>query len=167
MSATSSNSASGWSKRLDQAKQWASMNRTVAAIGAGGLLGLRLLAVALLYRRRRKPAPAKHKKVPGVQPKYSPADELDDLENDFGDQEYETVFDDYAVETSGSKPNVQVPSGDESAAVDQQWADMFAELNETETPATEPVTGSYAPATPTIPVHAMKHEEYEREVFEL
>lgn len=166
VSSTSANAGSGWAKRLDQAKQWVSMNRTVAAVGAGGLLGLILLAVALLYRRRRKPAATKHKKAPGVQPKYSPANELDDLENDFVDQEYETVFDDLAVETSASKANVHRPA-DESTAVNQQWADMFAELNEMETPATEPVTDSYAPATPTIPVHAMKHEEYEREVFEL
>ncbi len=173
VSSNSTNSASGWAKRLDQAKQWVSMNRTVAAIGAGGLLGLILLAVALLYRRRRKAPPAKHKKVPGVQPKYSPANELDDLRSDFGDEEYETVFDDYAVEAAGSKPNVGVRSEDElpSAGGSQQWADMFAdlneELNEPELPATEPITGSYAPATPTMSVNAMKHDEYEREVFEL
>jgi hypothetical protein len=139
----------------------------VAAISAGSLLGLILLAVTFLYRRRRKSAPAKHKKLPGIQPKYSPANKLDDFQNEFGDEDYETVFDDYAVEANGSQPSTQVPSADDSELTGSpQWADLFADVEETEMTETG-ATSSYVPATPTVPVHAMKHEEYEREVIEL
>lgn len=168
VTSSSANSSSGWVKRLEQAKQWVSMNRMVAAIGAGSLLGLILLVVTLLYRRRRKPAPAKHKKLPGVQPKYSPASEQDDFQNKLGDENYETVFDDYAVEANGSQPSTQVPLADDSELTGSlQWAGLFEDVEATEMPAEEAATSSYVPATPTVPVHAMKHEEYEREVFEL
>jgi hypothetical protein len=64
---------------------------------------------------------------------------------------------------------MRVPFVDDSEMTTEasQWASELAESVTADAPAQQTVTSSYVPATPTIPIHAMKHEEYEREVFEL
>ncbi|HKO98337.1 MAG TPA: hypothetical protein VJU86_15170 [Pyrinomonadaceae bacterium] len=157
-------SSAGWTKRLNVVSQWISANRIPAAVGAAILFLLIASAVAMLYRRRRKPVATRRSKVPGVQPKYSPEADLDDFRDDFDDEAYETVFDDYASEATQPKSKVNLPFADDSNAGTRQWANDLPESNPRPAPD---VTSPYVAATPTMPIHAMKHEEYEREVFEL
>ena len=162
---STTSSSSGWAKRFDGAKQWLSMNRLAAGIAGTVLVALILLSLAFLYRRRRQPIQAKHKKVPGVQPKFSEARESNDFQADFGTEEYETVFDDYTGTRSKLNANTPIVRESEAAEETQLWEDEF-EPNATGLRAKNAAT-SNIPATPMVPIHAMKHDEYEREVFEL
>lgn len=163
-------SASTWGKRLEMVSKWISTNRAPTSIGAAVLFGLIIFALAMFYRRRRKPISARRAKVQGVKPRYSPGNDFEGFENDFGNEVYETVFDDYETEARQSTAEVNLPFADDSSPSKQgtQWADEVPEFPVAQTPpASRPMTSPHVPKAPSIPIHAMKHEESEREVFEL
>ena len=93
------------------------------------------------------------------------ATESNNFQDDFGSEDYETVFDDSTG--TKSKLNANLPFVRESEAAEETplWKDEF-ESKATGLRAKDAAT-SNIPATPMVPIHAMKHDEYEREVFEL
>lgn len=162
-------SGSSWSKRQQMASQWISSNRLPASIGAAVLFGLIILASAMLYRRRKKPVNGKRAKVQGVKPKYSSGSEIEGFEDGLGEGAYETVFDDYQTRVREPRAEVNLPYADDLSTSEQgiHWADVVPGSSVVETATASRPTSSDYDKVPTIPVHAMKHEEYEREVFEL
>jgi hypothetical protein len=162
----SATSSTGWRKRSELAVQWVSANRVVASVGAFVVLSLVVFSVSMIYLKRRKHVNTKRLKVPGVQPKNSPARDPEDVVANSNAEYDDMLFDEYLSDVND--PEVTLPS----AALDfsqpnncgLEWAEEVSEPTE---PPAAAVNQRWMPATPPISSYTTRNEVPEREVFEL
>jgi hypothetical protein len=148
--------------------QWVSANRVAASVGAFVLLSLIVFGASMLYRKRRKHVETKRVKVPGVQPKYSPVSDPEELPANSNAEYDDMLFDDYVSDVRDTE--VTLPSAalnfSQPRNGDREWAERVSQQEAAQSTAA-PVDQPWIPATPSLPDYAMKNEVPEREVFEL
>ncbi len=180
-SQSSSSTTTDLKSRRQRLFQWVSANRKAVALGALALLSVIAVIALVRYGPRRSTLKAKHSKSPGVQPKFSPATEWDDLLADPFDvpssrtqtSQYvnDVSFDDWQ---SGPYPVPVADSDVQAASPDQEIAEDTGRVTD---PNLAPLEGTlkddeWVPSKPSLgsPIFSSydsHSENQEREVFEL
>jgi hypothetical protein len=178
----SSSSAPNLNGRRQRLIQWVSANRSTVLLGTLGLLGLITLIALVRYSRQMNAPKAKHSKSPGVQPKFSPATEWEDLLADpFDVPSSKTQTLEYVDETksdpwqSGSHPVPVAVSDSSPASVEESLDEQTGRIT---APNLAPVRGTSAKdpewvlpkssiGAPIFNHQEIHSENQEREVFEL
>jgi hypothetical protein len=164
----SATSSVGWKKRSEMAMRWVSANQVAASVGAFVLLILIVFGASMLYRKRRKHVKTKRVKVQGVQPKFSPDNDPEELPANSNAEYDDLLFDNYVSDVRDAE--VTLPSAALNVSQPhnggREWAERVAEPEAAQSTAA-PVNQRWIPATPSIPDDAIRNEVPEREVFEL
>lgn len=107
-------------------------------------------------------------KVPGVQPKNSPASDSEESMANSNAVYDDMLFDDYVSDVTD--PEVTLPSAalgsSQPSNGGQEWAEQVFEAGSAR-PTAARVNQRWIPANPPIPSYTNKNEVSEREVFEL
>jgi hypothetical protein len=164
----SATSSAGWKKRGELAMQWVAANRVASSVGAFVVLSLIVFGAVMVYRKRRQHVVTKRVKVPGVQPKYSPANAPEGFQANSDTEFDDMLFDDYVADVRD--PEVTLPSAELNFSQPRNGSDEWAEQesdSESAQPTAAPINKRWHPATPPVPSYTIKNEVPEREVFEL
>ena len=160
--------AVGWKKRSELAMQWVATNRVAVSVGAFVVLSLIVFGAVMVYRKRRQRVNAKRVKVPGVQPKCSPASASEEFQANSHAEFDDMLFDDYVSDVRD--PEVTLPSAElnysQPGNGSGEWVEQ--EFNsEPAKPTAAPSDQRWSSASPPVPSYTIKNEVPEREVFEL
>jgi hypothetical protein len=139
-----------------------------ASAGAFVILSLIVFGGSMIYRTRRKHVKTRRLKVSGVQPKNSPASDLEESMANSNAVFDDMLFDDYVSDVRDPKVTLSSAALDFSQPSNggHEWAEEVLEPRSAR-PTNATVNQRWIPASGPIPSYTNKNEVPEREVFEL
>jgi hypothetical protein len=148
-----------WKQRKDLVLKWIAANRTLAVVAAVLMVGLIVFGGVFLLRRRSNAARPTRHKVQGVQPKYTPDGEFDDVVEHQSESSSDLVEETTEISPATTASGLGVKEEFQHDEV-FHWVEDSQDLSmNVDVPVIQQI--------PEIPTYVIKNEEPEREVFEL